>query len=119
MGIEDASIIFYPKYHPELNFIEMVWGYIKARLRLHCGYDFLTFERQLSEIIDADEIPVSFFAGCQNHCNRYMEGYRIGLEGPLLDFAVKKFSKHRSIPHESVQIVRLQYQDYALKKITK
>ncbi len=27
------QIIYYPKYHCELNFIEKIWGYIKARTR--------------------------------------------------------------------------------------
>ena len=33
--IEDAGhqIIFVPKFHPELSFIEIMWGYIKCKLR--------------------------------------------------------------------------------------
>ena len=29
-----------------------------------------------------------------------MSGYRQGLEGPLLDYAMKKYSSHRRIPEE-------------------
>jgi hypothetical protein len=35
-----ATIIYYPKFHCELNYIEMVWAYIKAYLRRNCTYTF-------------------------------------------------------------------------------
>ena len=28
-GLEDAWVDMYVKYHPEINFIEMYWGYAK------------------------------------------------------------------------------------------
>ena len=42
--IEDAGhkILFLPKYHCELNYIENVWGYMKAALRKTCDYNFAT-----------------------------------------------------------------------------
>ena len=45
----------------ELNFIEMLWGYVKA----------------------------------SHQCLRYMDGYRLGLIGPELDYAVRKYKGHR------------------------
>ena len=33
-------IFWYPKYHCELNYIEMVWGWIKAHHRNNCKYNY-------------------------------------------------------------------------------
>jgi transposase len=38
------KILFLPKYHCELNYIENVWGYMKAYLRRSCEYNFDTLE---------------------------------------------------------------------------
>lgn len=35
----DLSIMFYPRYHCELNPIEMIWGYVKAYHQKNCNYN--------------------------------------------------------------------------------
>jgi hypothetical protein len=91
------EIIFYPKYHCELNYIEMVWAYLKAKLRRECENDFGLMLRRVPDIL-VNEIPVAFVRRVERHCLRFMSGYRMGLEGPLLDFAMKRYSSHRRIP---------------------
>ena len=90
------EIIFYPKYHCELNYIEMVWAYLKAKLRRECEDDFKLMLSRIPDIL-IDEIPIAFFRRVERHCLRFMSGYRIGLEGPLLDFAMKKYTSHRRL----------------------
>jgi hypothetical protein len=34
------KILFYPKMHCELNFIEMLWGWLKCHHRKNCSYNF-------------------------------------------------------------------------------
>ena len=34
------QIIFFPQLHCELNFIEMVWGWMKSYHRRHCTYNY-------------------------------------------------------------------------------
>jgi hypothetical protein len=95
------KIIFYPKYHCELNFIEMVWGWTKAYHRRHCSYKFTDLDS--AEGLDktlTELLPHAFVVRTFNRCLRYMDGYRVGLVGPLLEFAIKKFKSHRRLPME-------------------
>jgi hypothetical protein len=95
----DFYIIFYPKYHCELNFIEMVWALIKNHHRRTCTYNFKDL------ISEAKGLPHTFATisvlsvkRMFNHCLRYMSGYRSDLTGFQLEYAVKKYKGHRAVP---------------------
>jgi hypothetical protein len=92
-----CSIIFYPKYHCELNFIEMVWGWLKSYHRRSCTYNYKHLEESLPVSIE-EAMPVAFVRRAFRHCMRFMTGYREGLTGPLLEFAVQKYVSHQAIP---------------------
>ena len=111
--VESAGhrIIFYPKYHPETNFIEMIWCYMKRRLRRECDFSYESMKRRLETMVG--EIPADFVRKAFNKCWRYIEGYKLGLNaGPELDFAVRKFSAHRSIPADQIELVKEEYLKY-------
>jgi len=107
--VEDAGhkIIFFPKFHPELNHIEMVWCYMKQAWRRKCDNSFRTLERELPNILK--DIPVAFIRRTQRHCLKRMEGYRMGLSGPFLDFIMKKQKSHRCIDPEAIQLAQEQF----------
>ena len=46
-------------------------------------------------------------------CERFMSGYQIGLEDPLLDFEMRKYHGHRVIPSELKDRIR---EDFKLKQ---
>ena len=96
-------LLFFPKFHCELNFIEMLWGYTKAKLRRMCTFSFSDLKKRLPELLDS--IPISFVKRASRHCFRYMDGYRLGLTGPELDYAIRKYKGHRMIPPESLQLI--------------
>lgn len=43
-------------------------------------------------------MPVAFHRRAVQHSFRYMDAYRKGLTGPLLEYAVRKYRSHRTIP---------------------
>ena len=47
-------------------------------------------------------------------CYRFMDGYRKGLSGPILDYTLKKCKSHRSIPDSIVEKVMGPEGDFAL-----
>jgi hypothetical protein len=98
------SLIFLPKFHCELNWIEMVWGYVKARLRRDCMFSFAELKMQLPKALQS--IPLSTMRKFARHCFRYMSAYRVGLEGQALEHAQKLFSSHRKIPsHVNIDFI--------------
>jgi len=113
----DHKVIFFPKFHCELNFIELIWGYLKAKLRKECRFSFEALNERIQPIL-FEEIPLHFVKRCARHCFRYMNGYRLSLTGPLLDYAVKKYKSHRMIPPESVEEIKKAFAKEQEKKKT-
>ena len=67
-----------------------------------CTFSFSDLKRQLPELLDSIIIPLPFVKRATSHnCLRYINGYRIGLIGPELDYAIKG---HRMIPQENLQL---------------
>jgi hypothetical protein len=89
-------IDYYPKFHCELNYIEMVWAYCKAKLRRSCPYNFHDLVVKLPETLH--DVPLPFHRRALTHCFRFMSGYRRGLKGPMLDYVLKKYKGHRVVP---------------------
>ena len=88
------SIMFYPKYH-----------------RNNCTYSY-----GLTRTLEA-RIPLSFVRRTAKHCLRYMDAYRAGLEGSLLDFVVKKYKSHRSVTPEQAAEIKLAFEEWTLKQM--
>ena len=48
-----------------------------------------------------------------------MSGYREGLEGPLLDYTMKKYRSHRCVPTGLKTLLEADFREYKAKKSTK
>jgi hypothetical protein len=109
------DIFFFPKFHCELNFIEMIWAYIKAHLRKICTFSFKDLQLTLPQALK--DMPLSFMKKASRHCFRFMSAYREGLPaGPLIDFAMKKYSGHRRLPNGVVAEITEEYRAKKAKK---
>lgn len=71
--------IFLPKFHCELNPIEMYWGWAKYRYR---QVDKNTFQQAKDAAIQAlDSCPAEVIRRFINRSWRWMSAYRMGLTG--------------------------------------
>jgi len=99
--VENAGhkIIFFPKYHCELNYIESFWGAAKNYTRKNCNYSWKGLQQTVPLALNSISLcKIRKFA---RRCYRFMSAYRIGLSGKAAIFAVKKYHSHRRVP-ESV-----------------
>ncbi len=86
----------------------MIWGWIKNYHRKTCTYDFADLENETTGLMHTitSMLPISFVRRAFNHCQRWMAYYRKGLTGPILEFAVRNYKSHRTIPDRLIDEIR-------------
>ena len=96
--VEQAGhkIIFYPKYHCELNFIESFWGSAKQYARQNCNYSWTGLNQIVPDALDS--VSVNKIRKFARRSYRYMSAYRLGLPCKAAIYAVKKYCSHRRVP---------------------
>ncbi|KAK3820326.1 MAG: hypothetical protein J3Q66DRAFT_429196 [Benniella sp.] len=94
-GVQVARLILYPKFHCELNFIEMYWGLVKRVTRSGYHSSPKSLRSALPGALDSVSIEtIRRFAG---RSFRYMEAYRNDFSGPKAEEEMKKYTSHRRL----------------------
>jgi hypothetical protein len=88
--------LFLPKFHCELNPIELAWGASKASCRQDCDYSFPKLKERVPVALDAIEITT--IRRWFRLTERFADAYKKGLTGRLADFATRKYHSHRRLP---------------------
>ena len=90
------KVLFYPKFHCELNFIEYYWATIKSYACQHCNYTFKGLKETVPHALaSVDLMNVRKFA---RRAQRYMDAYPKGLTQTQAEYMVKQYRSHRRIP---------------------
>ncbi|OAX32048.1 hypothetical protein K503DRAFT_750264 [Rhizopogon vinicolor AM-OR11-026] len=91
------QVIFLPKFHCELIFLEQCWGYGR---RVYRQFPLSSSEAVLKQnVIKAlDVVPIITMCKFATRSLQFMDAYRKGLDGKQAAFATKKYRGHRTLP---------------------
>jgi hypothetical protein len=95
-------VLFYPKFHCELNWIEYFWGKVKYYTRANCGYDIKSLRENIPvALAQASEDIPKWGAKTLRIMNVYRQGICYGTE----EFKARAYRSHRRVTVRSVNTV--------------
>ena len=93
------SIIFYPKFHCETNFIERFWCAAKYYTRENCGYSLGDLRTTIPAAIQS--IPTATINRFYHQCDRIIDAYSTGFQYGTQSFVEHVHKNHRQVVDKS------------------
>lgn len=92
---EGMDLLLYPKFHPELNFIERFWSSTKRYARENCTYSFVGLRKLVPEAVHSvSNITINNYF---DHCDRTVEAYANGEKYGTKEFTDSVYRSHRRV----------------------
>jgi transposase len=92
-----VHIIFLPKFHCELNFIEQCWGRAKSVYRTYPPSS-KEDDLEANTLQSLASIPLPMMRKFATRSRRFMDAYDRGLNGKQAAWAARKYRGHRVLP---------------------
>ena len=92
-------VLFYPKFHCELNFIERYWCRAKWYTRENCGYNFEALKETVPEALAS--VSNATIRGFYRLALRAIDAYSMGLQYGTEDFRSSVYKSHRQVQDKS------------------
>ena len=93
-------ILFLPKFHCELNFIEQCWGHAK---NIYQTYPESSRKDHLEENTTLESIPLSMICKFSNQSLQFMDTYDHGLNGRQAVWVSRKYCGHWVLPNDIME----------------
>ena len=87
--------LFLPKFHPELNFIERIWGRMKWYIRKHCDNKFDTMVLHITASLSSENLPLATIRRFARTTFAYLYAYKSGMGIITAHNWVKRHRSHR------------------------
>jgi len=85
------EVIFYPKFHCELNYIEYCWGAVKRYTRANCQYSFPELEKIL--FVAFDSVELGIMRRYTDRSKRWVMAYINGLTVEQREYAESRTNR--------------------------
>ena len=89
------QIIWIPKFHCELNWIEMIWGQSKKHTRKVCAYTFPALKKAIPEALN--RVTCEQARAFARKSRDYERGYQAGKQSGNVGAEIKIYKSHRRV----------------------